>query len=75
MTAHSNVGDGALHVRIGFGPPHVSDAAARLDLTFADSDVARSSEITPIRGPRMAVVLDNERPVPATISVGVYATS
>ena len=73
--AHSTIGTDALHVRIGFGPPHVADPAARIDLTFADSDTARASEITPVKGPRMSVVLDNDRSVPVTVSVGVYATN
>jgi hypothetical protein len=73
--AHSTQGDALFHVRIGFGPPHVFDPAARLDLGFTDTDTARAASITPVRGPRMAVVLDNERAVPVTVSVGVYASN
>jgi hypothetical protein len=73
--AHSTIGTDAFHVRIGFGPPHVAEPGARIDMAFADADTARASEITPIKGPRMSVVLDNERSVPVTVSVGVYATN
>jgi len=73
--AHSTPGDGALHVRVGFGPPHVFEPAARLDLAFVDVDTARASSITPVKGPRMTVVLDNDRAVPVTVSVGVYASN
>ena len=73
--AHSTPGDSAFHVRIGFGPPHVFDPAARLDLTFPDADTARASALAAVRGPRMTVVLDNDRAVPVTVSVGVYASN
>src|SRR5262249_44736374 len=68
--AFSALGDAALHVRIGFGPPFVADPDARLDLTFLDSDTARASSMTPVKGPRMVVVLDNDRAVPVKVSVG-----
>jgi hypothetical protein len=73
--ARSTPGDLAFHVRVGFGPPHVFDPAARLDLLFPDTDIARASSIGPVRGPRMTVVLDNDRAVPVTVSVGVYASN
>jgi hypothetical protein len=73
--AHSTPGDLGLRVRVGFGPPHVFDPAARLDLVFLDTDTARASSIAPVRGPRMTVVLDNDRAVPVTVSVGVYASN
>jgi|GEM_PF-4040025 len=73
--AFSSLGDGALHVRVGFGPPFVGDRDASLELTFTDRDVARAGSLTPVRGPRMVIVLDNDRAVPVKVSVGVYATN
>ncbi len=57
------------------GPPHVFDPAARLDLGLADSDPARGASLAPVRGPRMTVVLDNDRAVPVTVSIGIYASN
>jgi len=73
--AFSTVGDGALHVRIGFGPPFVGDPGANLELTFADRDTARASSLTPVRGPRMVIILDNDRAVSVKVNLGVYATN
>ena len=73
--AFSTEGEGALHVRIGFGPPFVGDPDASLNLTFTDRDTARASSLTPVRGPRLVIVMDNDRSVPVKVSVGVYATN
>ena len=73
--AFSTVGDGAVHVRIGFGPPFVGDPDASLNLTFTDRESARASSLTPVRGPRLVIVLDNDRAVPVKVNVGVYATN
>ena len=73
--AFSTVGDGAVHVRVGFGPPFVGDPDANLELTFTDRDVARAGSLTAVRGPRLVIVLDNDRAVPVKINVGVYATN
>jgi hypothetical protein len=73
--AHSTPGDFAFRVRVGFGPPHVFDPAARLDLVFPDTDTARASSISMVRGSRRSVVLDNDRAVPVIVSVGAYASN
>ena len=73
--ADSTLGDGSLIIRIGFGPPLVGDTTAKLDLSFVDSETARASSLTPVKGPRMAVVIHNDRAVPVKVSVGVYATN
>lgn len=72
---HSTPGEGAVRIQVGFGPPHVPVPADHLNLIFPEQDTARASEIFPIRGPRMAVVIVNDRSVPVILSVGVYATN
>ena len=73
--ANSTVGGGALVVRVGFGPPLVGDPDARLELSFAERETARASSTTAVKGPRMAVVIFNDRDVPVKVSVGAYATN
>ena len=73
--ANSTIGDAAFHVRVGFGPPFVADPDARLDLTFFDNDTARAGSLTPVKGPRLVLVMDNERAVPVTLNLGVYGTN
>ena len=73
--AFSTLGDAAFHVRVGFGPPFVGDPAANLDLTFVDKDSDRASSTTPVKGPRMVIIFDNDRAVPVKVNLGVYATN
>ena len=73
--ANSTVGGGNLVVRIGFGPPLVGDPDAKLELSFVERETARASSTTPVKGPRMAVVIFNDRDVPVKVSVGAYATN
>jgi hypothetical protein len=73
--ADSTQGDGNLVIRVGFGPPLVGDPAAKLELSFLDSDKARGSSTTLVKGPRMAVVIRNDRAVPVKVTVGAYATN
>jgi len=72
---NSVLGEGALVIRVGFGPPLVGDPGGKLELTFSDSDTARASATTLVRGPRMAVEIGNDRAVPVKVSVGAYATN
>jgi hypothetical protein len=73
--ANSSVGGGAVVVRVGFGPPLVGDPDAKLELGFAERETARVSSTTAVKGPRMVVVIFNDRDVPLKVTVGAYATN
>ncbi len=73
--ANSTVGGGSLVVRVGFGPPLVGDPDAKLELSFAERDTVRASSTTAVKGPRMLVVIFNDRDVPVKVTVGAYATN
>ena len=47
--AFSTLGDGAVHVRVGFGPPFVGDHDASLELTFTDRTQVTLGRIKPSR--------------------------
>ncbi|MFQ5876644.1 MAG: hypothetical protein ACE5JH_02975 [Acidobacteriota bacterium] len=70
--AESGPNDGRIEVATIFGPPSVP-VPNRLDLSFGGRGSARSATRMPVFGPVLTLEVVNRSPLPAQVSLSVFA--